>query len=83
MSGTGTDRTLVVKPVLCSGHGSCAELLPGLVTLDEWGFPVIGPRPVPAALHRRARRAVTDCPALALMLTQANEQPQRELRARP
>ena len=59
---------LIVNPVACSGHGSCAELLPELVALDEWGYPLLGPGPVPAGLERAARRAVRDCPALALRL---------------
>jgi ferredoxin len=45
-----------------------AELLPELVTLDEWGYPVIAPGPVPPVLDRDARRAVSACPALALRL---------------
>ena len=62
---------LRVNPIACSGHGLCAELLPELITLDEWGYPVIADQPVPAALDRQARRAVTDCPALALLLAPA------------
>ena len=61
-------ETLRVNPIQCSGHGSCAELLPELVTLDEWGYPVIDPGPVPPALDRDARRTVAACPALALSL---------------
>lgn len=61
-------RRLRVNPIECAGHGLCAELLPELITLDEWGFPVIAGHPVPAPLERQARRAVTDCPALALSL---------------
>ena len=60
--------TLRVNPIACSGHGLCAELLPELISLDEWGCPVIADGPVPAGLTREARRAVTDCPALALAL---------------
>jgi ferredoxin len=61
---------LRVNPIACSGHGVCAELLPELVTLDDWGYPVVaGGGIVPARLARTARRAVTDCPALALALT--------------
>ncbi len=60
---------LQVNPVACSGHGVCAELLPELVALDEWGYPLIDSGPVPVALKREARRAVTDCPALALRLS--------------
>ena len=59
---------LRVNPIACSGHGLCAELLPELITLDEWGYPVITDQPVPARLAKEARRAVTDCPALALRL---------------
>ena len=62
---------LEVNPIACSGHGLCAELLPEMITLDEWGYPVITSQPVPARLVRRARRAVTDCPALALRLSAA------------
>jgi len=53
----------------CDGHGLCAELLPEVVRLDEWGFPVVD-RPVPAGLRRHARTAVSACPKLALRLQQ-------------
>jgi ferredoxin len=59
------DNRLRVDPVACSGHGACAELLPELVTLDEWGYPIVAGRPVPPGLQRAARRAVAACPALA------------------
>jgi ferredoxin len=62
------DVRLQVNPIACTGHGLCAELLPERVTMDEWGYPVISGEPVPAGLESLARRAVTDCPALALML---------------
>jgi ferredoxin len=63
-------KQLRVDPTACAGHGLCAELAPELVTLDEWGYPIVTDWPVPRALRRTARRAVTDCPALALALTQ-------------
>ncbi|HXS66086.1 MAG TPA: ferredoxin [Streptosporangiaceae bacterium] len=62
---------LRVNPVACSGHGVCAELLPELITLDEWGYPLLADIPVPNHLARQARRTVTDCPALALLLTRS------------
>jgi ferredoxin len=62
---------LRVNPIACSGHGLCAELLPELITLDEWGYPVIAGQPVPVRLAKEARRAVTNCPALALRLNAA------------
>lgn len=64
-------KELRVDPTACSGHGLCAELLPELVSLDEWGYPVIAAGPVPRGLERHVRRAVTDCPALALRLLPA------------
>jgi ferredoxin len=74
--------TLRVNPVNCSGHGVCAELLPELIDLDEWGYPLIDPRPVPPALAAGARRAVAACPALALKLMRAPEQAPSPVRAR-
>ena len=65
-------ETLRVNPIACTGHGVCAELLPELVSLDEWGYPIIDPRPVPLALDREARRAVAACPALALKLMRSD-----------
>ena len=61
---------LRVNPIMCQAHGICAELLPELISLDEWGYPLLDPQPVPAALMAHARRAVADCPTLALMLTE-------------
>jgi ferredoxin len=69
MSEPGT--RLRVNPVACSGHGVCAELLPELISLDEWGYPLLADIDVPSGLLRPARRAVTDCPALALALSGA------------
>lgn len=64
---------LRVDPVACTGHGLCAELIPELVALDEWGYPVVSDAPVPRSLRRHAVRAVTDCPALALHLVRRSD----------
>ena len=69
-------ESLRVNPIACSGHGVCAELLPELITLDEWGYPMVDPSPVPPALDLEARRTVAACPALALKLMRS-EQPAR------
>jgi ferredoxin len=65
-------KELRVDPTVCSGHGLCAELLPELITLDEWGYPIVAREPVPRALDKLVRRAVTDCPVLALKLLPAS-----------
>jgi ferredoxin len=59
---------LHLDPIKCMGHGLCAELLPELIELDEWGYPIISGREVAPDELRDARRAVTACPALALRL---------------
>ncbi|XVQ14336.1 NADH-ubiquinone oxidoreductase-F iron-sulfur binding region domain-containing protein [Spirillospora sp. CA-255316] len=52
----------------CDGHGLCADVLRGLVRMDEYGYPVIPGEPIPARLEADARRAVARCPGLALRL---------------
>ena len=59
---------LRVNPIACDGRGLCAEVLPELITLDDWGFPIIVDRDVPPALRREAAEAVRICPLLALRL---------------
>ena len=59
---------IVVDPVSCDGTGVCAELLPEVIRLDPWGYPIISTPDVPAHLLPHARRAVTSCPRLALAL---------------
>lgn len=66
---------LRVNPIACTAHGLCAELLPEAITLDEWGYPILGP--VPDELLTLARRAVADCPTLALTLERAPARPSR------
>jgi ferredoxin len=61
---------LRVNPILCDAYGHCAELLPELISLDEWGYPIIDDGPVPKSLRREVDRAVSLCPRLALLLEQ-------------
>jgi len=59
---------LKLDPILCDGYGQCAELLPELVELDEWGYPMLPREPVSRRHETDARRAVKMCPRLALSL---------------
>ena len=59
---------LAVDLIACDGRGLCAELLPELITLDDWGYPLLSGRAVPAALRGEASAAVQLCPRLALRL---------------
>jgi ferredoxin len=67
-------KKLHVDWTRCRGRGLCAELLPELLEPDEWGLPLArggagGDVDVPDALADPARRAVRDCPRLALRLS--------------
>ena len=59
---------LAVDWVACDGHGLCATLLPELVDLDDWGYPLLRSADVPPPVREAARTAVAACPALALRL---------------
>jgi ferredoxin len=59
---------LRVNPIACTGHGACAELLPEIIELDPWGYPILHSPMVPPALVPHARRAAASCPAMALIL---------------
>ncbi len=59
---------LRLDPIACDGHGLCAELLPERIALDDWGYPMLDPRPLERDLLPHARRAVAACPKLALRL---------------
>jgi ferredoxin len=51
----------------CRARGLCAELLPELLVLDEWGYPVVL-GPVDPDRTDLAREAVAACPRRALHL---------------
>jgi len=59
-------QRLRVNPLACDASGSCAELFVERVRLDDWGYPIIDPTPIPDQLLPHAQRAVQNCPKLAL-----------------
>jgi ferredoxin len=59
---------LRINPIACEGHALCAELLPELIRLDDWGYPILEPAEVSPELLGLADRAVDACPTLALLL---------------
>jgi len=66
--GQKSDLHMTIDRIKCDGHGLCAELLPELIRLDDWGYPIIAPDPIPERLAPLAQRAVDTCPVLALAL---------------
>jgi ferredoxin len=61
---------IFIDPVACDAYGYCAELLPEAITLDEWGYPIVDGKPLPAELVAAAKRAARDCPRRAITLQQ-------------
>ncbi|WP_028921113.1 ferredoxin [Pseudonocardia acaciae] len=68
MKATRKPTHLRVDPIGCRAHGLCQELLPELVSLDEWGYPLLAEKAIPRDLMAHARRAAAACPTLALRL---------------
>ena len=62
MAAAAKPERLRVDFVTCDGRGLCAEALPELITLNDWGFP-IGQRPtVPARRLRDVRATIRGPP---------------------
>ena len=68
---TARHATLRINPIACEAHGLCAELLPQLIRLDDWGYPILDESEVPPDLLGLARRAVDVCPTLALLIDES------------
>lgn len=66
-----SDR-LQVDWTRCTGRGLCIELLPELLSADDWGYPLSREHgatlQVPGRLAGYAEQAVADCPRQALRL---------------
>jgi ferredoxin len=69
---------LRINPIACDGRSLCAEVLPEMITLDDWGFPIIRDADVPPGLLDEAAEAVRLCPRLALRLDHPAGAPSRQ-----
>jgi len=63
-------RRLDVDIIACDGRGLCAELLPEIVRLDDWGYPIIDKQPFDERLLPLVKRAEAACPMLALHIVE-------------
>jgi ferredoxin len=66
---------ITIDPAACDGFGYCVEMLPEVLSLDEWGFPIVADGKIPDNLLRTARQAVQFCPRRALRLEESLTKP--------
>ncbi len=62
---------LRVNAIRCQAFGFCADYAPELFGLDEWGYPVVHRREIPAEQLALAYEAARRCPVRAILLEQA------------
>ena len=67
-TGVGDDSHAAGQPDRLRGHGMCAELLPEVIDLDPWGYPILVSPTIPRSLVNHAKRAAQACPTLALLI---------------
>jgi len=73
------ERQLRLDPVACDAFGHCAELVPELIGIDEWGYPVVDDTPIPPHLMDHAESAVRACPRNALSIQRVGGSTPRRL----
>jgi len=62
------EERLRVDWIKCDGYGLCGDLLPDLIDLDDWRYPILRPVPVGREVRSDAQRAVDCCPMRALTI---------------
>lgn len=72
MSRNGKLR-LRVDWLRCDGYGLCGDLMPDVIGLDDWRYPVIPSNAIDRRKLHDAQRAVDCCPVRALMLERAEK----------
>jgi ferredoxin len=75
-----TRTTVHVDRIKCDGYGMCAELLPELIQLDDWGYPIVSRNEISDELLDHARLAVEACPVLAFRLRRERDRDARKSR---
>jgi ferredoxin len=69
------DLRLRVDWIRCDGYGLCGDLLPELIELDEWRYPILPRGPIDRSLLNDVQRTIDCCPMRALALVEV--QPDR------
>jgi ferredoxin len=59
---------LKVDWILCDGYGLCGDLVPDLIELDDWRYPILSAEALDGERLNEAQRAIDCCPMKALKL---------------
>jgi ferredoxin len=62
------DVVLRIDWIRCDGYGLCGDLLPDVIGLDDWRYPILPRGPIDRGLLHDVQRAVDCCPMQALRL---------------
>ena len=57
---------LKIDWIACNGYGVCEAAAPDLIVLDDWGYPILPDGVIPRELMGQAKKAINDCPMVAL-----------------
>lgn len=66
---THTHTMLQVNPILCDGVGMCSHFAPDLISVDQWGYPIVPTDELTPDELNQARAAIAACPVRALSLS--------------
>jgi ferredoxin len=67
------DRELELRVdwLRCEGYGLCSDMVPGVIGLDDWRYPMVPDGPIDPAHLNDVQRAIDCCPVAALRLAEA------------
>jgi ferredoxin len=74
------NHRLRIDWIRCDGYGLCGDLVPDVIELDEWRYPILPSDPIDALRLHDVQRAVDCCPVRALRLERAVEADRRRPR---
>ncbi|MGC8481448.1 MAG: ferredoxin [Acidimicrobiales bacterium] len=64
--------SIQIDPIRCDGYGYCVELLPELMSFDDWGFPIVNEKTLTSReAYELAKRVEHLCPKLAFRVVDA------------
>lgn len=66
------DLRVHVDWIRCDGYGTCGDLAPDVIGLDDWRYPILPSGTLDPRVVDDVQRAVDCCPMKALRLERSN-----------